>query len=262
MAAATRDTTLFNKDYTFFFVYDSTRVTGGCWICYRGYDSNTNTIGYQLRSSASTKPTLDKFYRYRLLFTSADNTSWVPANTSTSTNATEVRTVNQRPINPFGEIVYYGTTAAVNAGNSPAEGYLWQQYNINLGYSFNSTGAALVLTPPSPVYIKAEMQADGSAIIDADNPYVFSLPTAADGKIYIYLGRVSEPASGATTTANIELKIEHPVYYYFNGAIRKWIHMAEYAQKVEWTGIQNRPTLSHVHTVQNATDWTLVVDEI
>ena len=37
LAAATRDTTLFNVAYTMLFVYDSTRVDGGCWVCYRGY---------------------------------------------------------------------------------------------------------------------------------------------------------------------------------------------------------------------------------
>ena len=37
MSAATRDTTLFNVNYTMLFVYDSTRVSGGCWVCYRGY---------------------------------------------------------------------------------------------------------------------------------------------------------------------------------------------------------------------------------
>jgi len=42
----TRDTTIFNINYTMLFVYDSTLVNGGAWICYRGYDANTNTIGY------------------------------------------------------------------------------------------------------------------------------------------------------------------------------------------------------------------------
>ena len=37
MSAASRETTLWNVNYTMFFVYDSTRVDGGCWILYRGY---------------------------------------------------------------------------------------------------------------------------------------------------------------------------------------------------------------------------------
>lgn len=40
----TRDTTIFNINYTMMFIYNSTLVSGGAWICYRGYDGNTNTI--------------------------------------------------------------------------------------------------------------------------------------------------------------------------------------------------------------------------
>lgn len=212
---ATAESTIFNIKYTMLFVYDSERVTGGGWICYRGYNSNDNTIGYQIRSNSGSLPLTAKTYRYRILFTSADGTHWVPSNTSTSTNATASRSVNQTPINPFGPIVYYGTTSAVNAETAPGANYLWQQYNLTLGYSFNRTGAALVLTSNTPVYIKAAPQADGSAIIDEDNPYVQALPTTDDGKIYIFLGI----ASGATT---VELRIEHPIYYYKDSAIKLW----------------------------------------
>ena len=211
----TRETTIFNIAYTFLFVYSEDLVDGGCWICYRGYDSNSNTIGYQLRTNSASLPMSDIVYRYRLLFTSADGTKYVPANTSTSTNATAVRAVNQRPIDPFGEIVYYGTTASVAAGSNPSTAYLWQQNVLSLGYSFNSTGEALTLTPWKPVYLKCTPQSDGSAIIDADTPYVQTLPVTEDGKIYIFLGV-------AYSATNIELIAEHPVYYFKNGSIRLW----------------------------------------
>ena len=42
----TRETTIFNINYTMLFVYSEDIVSGGGWICYRGYDANTNTIGY------------------------------------------------------------------------------------------------------------------------------------------------------------------------------------------------------------------------
>ena len=211
----TRDTTIFNINYVMLFVYSSTIVTGGGWICYRGYDANTNTIGYQVRGNSHTLPTTHKFYRYRLLFTSADGTHYVPANTSTSTNATASRTVNQEPINPFGEIVYYGTTTAVNADATPGATYLWSQYAITLGYSFNRTGAALVLEYPKPLYIKCAPQTDGSAIIDENNPYVQALPTTNDGKIYIYLGI-------AYSATQVELTLSHPIYYHDGTGIRIW----------------------------------------
>lgn len=217
MASATRETTIFNVAYTMLFIYDENRVAGGAWVCYRGYDSNTNTIGYQLRTNSSTLPAQAKFYRYRLLFTSADGKKWVPANTSTSTNATSSRSVNQTPIDPFGSIVYYGTTTAIEANANVTAAQLWQQYTLTFGYSFNRTGAALTLAYPAPVYIKCAPQADGSAIIDDTTPYVQSLPSSEDGKIYIFLGI-------AYSATAVEMKIEHPVYEYKDGAIRQYVN--------------------------------------
>lgn len=215
MAAASAETTLFNVNYTMLFVYDSTRIEGGAWILYRGYNSDNNTIGYQLRTNSYSLPAKDKFVRYRLLFTSADNTHFVPANTSTSTNATAKRDTNQTPINPFGPIVYYGTTAAVAAEARPGVGYLWQQYAVTLGYSFNRTNAALTLTSWAPVYIKCAPQSDGSAVIDSETPYVQALPSSKDGFIYIFLG----VAYSATA---VELNINHSVYYHDGNNIRIW----------------------------------------
>lgn len=215
LAAATRSTTIFNINYTMLFVYNTRRVSGGCWDVFYGYDSSTNTIGYQLRTNSTSLPVSGATYRYRLLFTSADGTKYVPANTSTSTNATAARTVNQTPIDPFGPIRYYGTTTAVSSGSRPGASYLWEQYNITFGYSFNRTGAALTLTSWMPVYVKCAPQADGSAIMDSTTPYVQQLPSSADGKIYIFLGI-------ATAATMVEIVPEHPVYCYRNGMIQQW----------------------------------------
>lgn len=243
-AAASRSTTIFNVNYTAMFIYNEDRVSGGCWDYFYGYDSNTNTIGYQLRTNSTTLPVTGATYRYRLLFTSADGTKFVPANTSTSTNATAARTVNQDLINPFGRIVYYSTTAAISQGGSPAAAYLWDQYNITLGYSFNRTGAALELTPNVPVYIKCAPQRSGyaSARIDADNPYVQALPSTADDKIYIFLGI----ATGATT---VEVAVNHPVYYYADGSIREWTN----APKTVWYADYSNSTISAGSTLATTT---------
>ena len=215
LAAASRSTTVFNVAYTMLFVYNSSRVTGGCWDCFYGYDSNTNTIGYQLRTHNSTLPTTAKFYRYRILFTSPDGTHFIPSNTSTSTNATAARTVTQDKIDPFGRIVYYNYTTAINAEATPGSSYLYDQIALPLGYSFNRTGEALVLTYPAPVYLKCAPQTDGTVIIDADTPYVQALPNSADGKVYIFLGV-------AYSETNVEMMIKHPIYEYKDGCIRQW----------------------------------------
>ena len=239
MAAASRDTTLWNANYTMLFVYDSTRVEDGCWILYRGWNSDTNTIGYQIRTNSQSLPMSSVVYRYRLLFTSADGTHYVPANNSTSTNATSSRTVCQDKINPFGSIFYYSATASVAANTRPAATTLWEQFAIVLGYSFNNTGAALTLTSWKPVYIKAAPQSDGSAIIDSTTPYVQDLPTTEDGKIYIFLGI-------AYSATNVELQLDHPVYYYKDGAIRQWTNAAAGISSVAWGDITG--------TLSNQTD--------
>lgn len=257
MAAATRDTTIFNVAYTMLFVYDEERVEGGCWICYRGYDANTNTVGYQLRTNSTVMNVSDTARYYKIYFTSADGTKWVPASVNSTNNATSARTVNQRPINPFGRIVYTSASTSYAAGANLAATTLWDQYILTLGYSFNRTGAALTLTTEKPVYIKCAPQTDGSAIIDATTPYVQALPSSDDGKIYIFLGV-------ATSATTIELFVHHPVYYYKNNAIRLWTNALEVPTKIsELTndsgfitdaGVTKITTTAGAHsTVSNAT---------
>lgn len=203
----TRDTTIFNINYTMLFIYSSDLVSGGAWICYRGYDSNTNTIGYQLRTNNGNLEASDAGYRYRLWFTSADGKKWVPANTSTSTDATTSRTMNTRPINPFGPIVYNSTNGVTNSGARPTAANLWQQYTLTIGYSY-----VVSLTAWDPVYVQCTPQSDGSAVMNA---VVKALPTSDDGKIYIYLGI-------AYSATAMELRIEHPVFYHDGSGIRFW----------------------------------------
>ena len=253
--SGSRTTTGFALNRTFPCWYDSSINDGaGAWII--GYltdtDTNTNTIGYQLRTNSQTLPATQKFYRYRLLFTSADNEHLVPANTSTSTNATGNRTPNQTPINPFGPIYYYGSTSAINANANPGASVLWQQYAITLGYSF-AKGAALTMTSYKPVYLKCAPQTDGSAIIDSDTPWVQDLPTTKDGKIYIFLGI-------AYSATNIELMIWHQVYYHDGTQIRIWTG-AELPQEETMANVKamlsgyglNTTTIHTEPTVETAT---------
>lgn len=243
MAAATAETTLFNVNYTMLFVYDSTRVAGGCWVLYRGYNSDTNTIAYQVRTNSTALNVTDRTRYYRLLFTSADNTQWVPANTQYDNSATSTKTVNQRKINPFGRIVYMSGTTNVTAGSAVSATVVWDQYALALGYSFNRTGAALTLTTKKPVYVKCAPQSDGSAIMDSTTPIVQDLPSTEDGKIYIYLGI-------AYSATNIELVINHPVYYYKDSQIREWTNAAAGISSVTWGSITG--TLSSQTDLDNA----------
>lgn len=216
MTNATRDTTIFNVAYTMLFVYDESLDSGsGGWWCYRGYNSDNNTIGYIIRSNSLQLPVDSACYRYRLLFTSMDGQHYIPANNSTSTNATAKRNTTQTPFDPFGRIIYYGYTTALSAGGKPGTAYQFEQQVFSLGYSFNRTGAALVLTEDKPVWLKAAPQSDGSVVLDAEVPYVQDLPTTEDGFVYIWLGI-------AYSATNVELTLQHPVKHYKDGAIRNW----------------------------------------
>ena len=210
LAAATAESTKFNVNYTLLFVYDSTRVSGGCWVCYNGYDSNTNTIGYQVRTNSGNKTASDTGYRYRIWLTSADGSQWVPINTSTSTNGTSNRTLNTRAIDPFGPIVYRATNGTCNSGAGIGATGIWQQYTLTIGYSYMASGFSLAF--PDSVYLKCAPQTDGSAKMES---IVQALPSSKDGKIYIYLGT-------AYSATNMELEIFHPVYWHDGTGIRAW----------------------------------------
>lgn len=211
MTNATQDTTIFNASYTMLFVYSTSLDSGnGGWWIYRGYDGNTNTIGYQLRSNSSNLVASDTGYRYRLWLTSADGSKWVPINTSTSTNATTARTLNTRPIDPFGPIVYRSTNGTCSAGAGIGATAIWQQYTLAIGYSYMASGFSL--TAQDSVYLRCTPQTDGSAVMQ---DIVQTLPTSKDGKIYIHLGT-------AYSTTNMELTIEHPVYWHDGTGIRLW----------------------------------------
>lgn len=213
MTNATRDTTIFNVAYTMLFVYSAALNSGnGGWWIYRGYDANTNTIGYQLRTASTQRPAKTRGYRYRLWFTGFDGKHWVPANESSSTNATAARTPSDEVIDPFGEIVYNSTNGTVEANANLPVGTCWEQYTLALGYSFNKTGAALTLSYPAPVYVKCQPQTGGGVVM---KDYTQDLPTTEDGYVYLFLGM-------AYSATNIELFPTHPCYFYKDGAIRLW----------------------------------------
>jgi hypothetical protein len=208
MTNATQDTTIFNVAYTMLFVYSEALDNGnGGWWIYRGYDTNTNTIGYQLRTNSVNMVAVQTGYRYRLWLTDADGQGWVPINTSTATNATTARALNTRPIDPFGAIIYCSHNATKPAGDGLGAGTQWTQYTVAIGYSYVKT-----LVTGAPVYLVCTPQADGSAIM-AD--IATALPTTKDGYIYIFLGVAYTPTA-------MELEAFHPVYWHDGTGIRLW----------------------------------------
>lgn len=248
MHDATADTTVFNINYTMLFVYDTTRVSGGCWICYRGYNTNDNTLGYQIRTNSQRMYATDKTYLYRILL-EVDDTHYMPVNTSTSTSAdvSKTSTMNSREFRLGGKIIYYGYTSAINANAQFGAGYHWIQYPFNLGYSFNNTNSALALTQWSPVYMVAQESSTNKGMAKLVSPYYTqTLPSTEDGKLYIYLGQ-------AYSTTNIELLLEHPIYEYKDGKIRLYHDCYTIAETN--TLLNGKANTTHNHTKSQITDF-------
>ena len=218
MAAASRTTTLFNVAYTMLFVYNEDRVSGGCWDIFYGYNSNDNTIGYDIRRyyTCTTVPKTI-LYRYKLLFTCMDG-KLLPVNTANNVTAT-TKELTQEEFDIFGEVFYYGTTTTVQPNAAIGNNVLFTNSTItliDLRQSFN-TGSTLVAG--NDVYIVCVSQSNGSVKL-ASNPVAFALPSTEDGLLYKRIGKCYD-------THRIILEQHKPIYYYKNGAIREWTNASE-----------------------------------
>ena len=67
LAAATRSGTVFNVDYTMLFVYNSSRVSGGCWDIFYGYNSDTTDLEEALTPLTGTTGTLTPMQVYNAI---------------------------------------------------------------------------------------------------------------------------------------------------------------------------------------------------
>lgn len=181
-----------------------TATTSARWT-HADYNTDANSIGYQLRHNSGTYTAFANIYRYMLLL-SKSSTQVLPVN-SVSNSITTTKALTTESFNPFGEILYYSGTSTVSAGSQTSSS-LWQQYAFDLRYSFN---CGQTLTSNKDVYIVAVPQSDGYAKL-ASSPLAQDLPTTDDGNIYIYLGH-------AYSTYQIEMHMNHPVYWYKDGKI-------------------------------------------
>lgn len=168
-------------------------------------------ISYQVRKNAGTVKTKTACYRYQLLFQQTEDT-WLTMNAVSNSTGTS-KTMTTQAFNPFGPIYYYNRTSTVSAGSAVGATYLYTQIEFDLRYSFNSGST---LTSGKGVYVICDPQSDGSVKLSTSPaPITQTLPTTADGKVYIYLGQ-------ASSTAKVELSPTHPVYYYAGGGVREW----------------------------------------
>lgn len=213
-----------NKDSISVFIYNGTN-----WILTNAdYNTNDNTLGYQIRVNNGTYVASRALYRYKMLF-QKDETTLIPidgTNFTAATTVTNRATITQEPFLINGLYTYYNATATINANAAISASYNMFQYPLDLRYTFN-TGSTLTIN--KDVYLVAQPSTDGihatlrnpsasgtnaSAQATGTNagPITQILPNSEDGYIYIRLGH-------AYSTYQLALDIYHPVYWYKGGRL-------------------------------------------
>lgn len=183
------------------------------------HSGDVNDVNYYNREYYGSRKTNSALYRYMLCLTKSDG-SLVPMN-SISNVVAKTKTLTTDSFDPFGEIFFWNTTTTYTAGANVGDGSWYRQYLCDLRYSFNCGGynadGGGTLTARLPLYLVAVPQTDGTAILHSE-PLSQTLPNQEDGLIYIYLGRVYQDSY----PYRVLLSLNHPVYYYKNGAVRLW----------------------------------------
>lgn len=184
-AAATYATTQFALNYKYLFVFDSSLDSGnGGWYIGQLFNTNDNTLAYNIRRSYSENKMYVGLYRYQICLTKDDDKIvpvYLPPN-PTSTASTQYSTgtakiLTEETFNPWGTIWWYSTTTTVSAGSAPGASYMWDMYSlVDIRYSFN-TGSTLVAN--HDVFMKCEPQDTGFARL---HNYIVKTPTTSNPK--------------------------------------------------------------------------------
>lgn len=213
MADATRITTTFNTNYTMLFVYNSSRVSGGCWDMYYGYNSDTTTARgyseYYFRPYAG-----NTIYRYKFLMQGADNRLY-PIVTTNQASATQVtKSPTKIGLRPW-KVWYYNGTGTISAGAViPAQSILPATYITTASYNFNTTAGTYNM-----VYLRGTYNKDTDLFTLDDDYYEFVPDNTAgiDLSTYFTEGRYYLLVGGTYSTANYMSLFDNNPFYYFDG---------------------------------------------
>lgn len=220
MDTASRSTTIFNTKYTMLFVYDEDRVSGGCWVVYYGYDSNTTMtyghLSYYYRPYAG-----EAIYRYKFVMRGADGRLY-PIVTTNQADTTQVAkvptTVGLKPHN----IWWYNTTSTISAGSVIGANTLMEAgYSTTAVYNFNtSTGTY------KDIYLRGTYDKDKDLFYlykDSSNPctsyYAFVPNNTANINLSSYLtsGYYYLHLGASYSTTNYFNLLAYNEFYYFDG---------------------------------------------
>ena len=268
-SGTTRLTTHYAKGSTMILTYwsagsvsiDGTAIATSRWTCFDYNTSNTYQLyGYGINGQAGEYGV----FAYTIVL--EDSTGkWQSLTTETGTGTTKQK-------NPsgfrLGKVLYYYGTAKASGANVNSSGL----YVSNAFDARNSFNCGQTLTAYSPVYLVGTVNDSTGLFYLDDTWYTHTLPSTADGKVYIYLGH-------AYDTYHIWLAPYHPIYEYVSGAIRIWtrdyplmgrvgavesditsiygsISSIQSDMSTMQPTINGKANISHTHTVSNITDLT------
>ena len=187
------------------FTYD-----GSAWIEHYWYNNQYGLGHNAIGSGNFTAATV--VYRYQLLF-HQNRDVLSPLNNVDNNTGTSKTMLTTMEFDPFELIYYYDSTTAVAANGSINGGALYYtRSGLDLRYTFN---CGQTLTAHKDVYLKCSKQSNGKFRIASASPLVQELPTTDDGFYYLRLGR-------ASSTYQMSLYQDHPIYYYDGTTIREY----------------------------------------
>ena len=192
---------------------DGTATTDDRWIANANYADGNNT--YYLSNYYNyfvAGP--NKIFPYTIVMQNADG-RWESIVTSSSTETSKVRNTHGFRL---GQLAYLNANAtyAENAKVGDNQISYHKSDLIDHRYSFNTANNSTSgTTTKKTVYLVGAINAsDGLFYLDA-TWWTQTLPTTADGKLYIYLG-------DAFDYYRMSFVINHPIYRYINGMIREY----------------------------------------
>lgn len=202
-------TTQYPAGTVLFLTYDGTY-----WQTDGDYDSNDGHY-FLRRIYTNIKAGANGIFPYTFIMQLPDG-RWESLVTSSSQNASKI--VNQHGFLLGNIYTYYynGTSYSENQNLATYSTYSSYGSLIDHRYSFNTeNNATNGTTGYKPIYLVGSLHSDGLFYLDTTKWWTQTLPTSADGKLYIYLG-------DAYDYYRMVFAEQNPIYQYVNGAIRQF----------------------------------------
>lgn len=199
---------------------NGTATTDNRWVAGQNY-ADGNDTGYQVRDYYNRFVAgSNKVFPYTIIMQNADG-RWESIVTSSSTETSKARNTHGFRL---GQIALMYGSATYNENAILDNAVVYESYTSGLvdhRYSFNTAdNSTSGTTANKPIYLVGSVNSsDGLFYLDT-TWWTQTLPTTADGKVYIYLG-------DAYDYYRMSFRIHHPVYCYIQGAIRQYSQYAD-----------------------------------